>query len=100
MRKATSGSYKKGHKQTTGEKNHQWKGEKATYNAIHHWVYRWKGQPRLCEKCGRKDLSKNRYHWANKDHTYKRILDDYIRLCDVCHWAYDKEHGLKGYINS
>ena len=73
-----------------GEKNHEWKGEEAGYVPIHVWVQRWKGKPGTCEKCGRTGLSGKMIHWANIDHKYRRVLDDYIRLCAKCHYAYDR----------
>jgi len=60
--------------------------EEAGYGAIHDWVRRWKGTPNICESCGAKDRYMN---WANIDHQYKRILDDYIRLCVPCHRKFD-----------
>ncbi len=78
-----------------GELNNKWKGDNVSYSGIHHWVAKWKGKPCKCEKCGRTDLEKHNYHWANIDHKYKRVLDDYIRLCVQCHCDYDKENKLK-----
>lgn len=50
---------------------------------IHKWVKYHKGTPQICEKC--KKTNEVRYEWANKDHRYKRNLNDYIRLCSKCH---------------
>lgn len=58
------------------------------YGAIHDWVRRWKGTPNLCENCGATDRYMN---WANIDHQYKRVLEDYIRLCVPCHREFDKK---------
>lgn len=63
-----------------------WKGDKAKYDALHKWVYSRKGKPSVCEKCG----STKSVQWANKSGMYKRILNDWIRLCAKCHSAYDK----------
>ena len=76
-----------------GEKNPMWKGEKTKYRTIHQWVCRWKGQSSKCESCGTNGFKERQIQWANKDHLYKRILDDYIRLCAQCHVIYDKKHG-------
>lgn len=70
------------------EKNAAWKGEGASYIGIHQWVYRWKGKPSKCENCGTETAT--RYEWANIDHKYRRVLEDYIRLCKRCHVEYDK----------
>lgn len=64
-----------------------WKGDFAGYSAMHYWVNREKGKPKKCEHCGRTD--KKKYEWANKNHTYKRNKDDYVRLCTSCHRKYD-----------
>lgn len=73
-------------------KNHQppnnWKGEKASYHAVHAWVYRHRGRPQKCEHCG--TTEDRAYHWANKSKKYKRELSDWIRLCVPCHSKHDK----------
>jgi hypothetical protein len=61
--------------------------------AIHLWVEKWKGRPQECEMCG--NTKANKYEWANVDHTYKRILEDYIRMCSPCHGKYDTSKGLR-----
>jgi hypothetical protein len=71
-----------------GNKNPAWK-TKVSYRSIHLWISQWKGKPRKCEKCGAD--WKQRYEWANVDHKYRRVLDDYIRMCVQCHKDYDKE---------
>lgn len=63
--------------------------EKPGYSAIHKWVSKWKTKPANCEHCGRSEC---RIEWANIDHTYKRVLDDYIALCVRCHLKHDKEN--------
>jgi hypothetical protein len=72
-----------------GDKNRAWKGEKAKYSAIHQWVRKWKGKLNYCELCG--NANAKRYEWANIDHKYRRILEDYIRMCVSCHIEYDKK---------
>ena len=68
----------------------EWKGEDASYISKHAWVSRWKGKPDTCEMCGMTGLSGVAIHWANIDHKYRRVLDDYIRLCARCHFEYDE----------
>lgn len=70
-----------------GEKNPSWKGENVGYSGIHIWVKKWKGIANHCEMCG--TTEKRKYHWANIDHKYRRILDDYISMCVPCHRKYD-----------
>lgn len=72
-----------------GEKNWNWKGDDVSYQALHTWVRKYKGTPKKCEHCGRVD--KKKYEWANIDHSYKRNLDDWIRLCTSCHRKFDKK---------
>lgn len=69
------------------EKHHNWKGDFVGYGAMHIWVKRWKGAPKKCEHC--RTESAKKYEWANKDHLYKRVLEDYIRLCTSCHRKWD-----------
>ncbi len=77
-----------------GENNHKWKEEDAVgYGSLHEWVSRWKGKPKLCESCG--SVAAKKYEWANVDHEYRRVLDDYIRMCTSCHRLYDKDRGIK-----
>ena len=72
------------------EKHPMWQGDDVNYDCLHAWVIRWKGQPETCEKCGRSELTGHMIHWSNIDHKYRRVLDDYIRLCAKCHKTYDK----------
>ena len=74
-----------------GDKNSNWKGDSAGYGAIHKWVRNHKPTPLLCEKCG---LAR-KLELSNRDHEYRRNLDDYEWLCDKCHYDYDIENGLR-----
>ena len=49
-----------------GEKNHNWKGDKAKVLAMHEWVERQRGKAseHQCVDCG-----KQAQHWSNKDHS-------------------------------
>jgi len=95
-----AGEFKKGHKtdwtdkmkkkareDKLGEKNPNWKGEDVGYTGVHQWLYKKLGQPNYCEMC--KKSNKKKYHWANKNHTYLRVVEDYMRLCANCHTKYD-----------
>ena len=60
---------------------------------IHNWIKRLKGTADHCEKCGRTEnpLKKGRYfEWSNKDHKYRRDLNDWWQLCIKCHRVYDQ----------
>lgn len=74
-------------KKRTGVKNSKWKGDKAGEDAMHDWIKRKLGTPNYCEHCKKSD--KRVYDWANKDHSYKRKIEDYMRLCRSCHRKYD-----------
>lgn len=80
---------------TTGTNHYAWKGVAVGYRALHVWVSRHKGTPKICENC--KDNTAHRYHWANKSKEYRRELSDWIRLCPKCHYRYDEVH-KKGLI--
>jgi len=72
-----------------GAAHANWCGDKASYSAKHDWVRRWMGAPQACAKCGKDNLKKTQYHWANISHTYKRDRTDWVRLCVRCHKLYD-----------
>jgi len=82
-----------------GEDSGAWKGEEVGYGALHVWVAYWKGKPHICEKCGKYVENLKAIDWANVDHKYRRVLDDYIRMCKKCHRDYDIENGLITYKN-
>ena len=88
---------RKGISQNKGKLNGQWKGSKVGLSCLHKWVNRNFGRPRICEFC--KSETKKLYDWSNKKHTYKRIREDWQRLCRSCHFKYDYMMGFrkKGY---
>lgn len=101
--KNTGGGFKKGCKawnkgkinlKIRGENHYKWKGDKAKIGALHMWIMYHYGYPKICKHCG-VTAKEKRLHWANKDHTYKRKIDDYIPLCVSCHKKYDLKYNLK-----
>lgn len=74
---------------TQGERNHNWKGKKASYSSIHKWINKYLGKPTQCRNCYVDGLTGRKIHWANISQEYKRNFDDWIRLCAKCHKAYD-----------
>lgn len=74
----------------SGSNHYLWKGEKANYRTKHAWINRQRGRPSECEHCGTTIAKK--YEWANKDHKYRRRIEDYIALCSKCHFRYDGQH--------
>ena len=76
-------------KKDINENNTSWKGNKVGYRCLHLWIERKLGKPNFCEMCRNGKLKSNRYHWANINHTYKRNLLDWKRLCSKCHGKID-----------
>jgi hypothetical protein len=82
-----------------GEKNIAWKGDGVGYDALHRWLGKVLGKPQKCDnkncKYPRLDArnklmqSPKRYEWANLSREYKRIKEDWIRLCPSCHRLFD-----------
>ena len=71
------------------EKGSNWQGGSHDYRSLHSWVQDRLGSPEKCAKCGKDGLKKQKIHWANISHEYKRDLKDWIRLCSSCHRLYD-----------
>lgn len=66
------------------------------YIRMHKWVNQVAGHPNVCEICGGVFEAKF-MEWSNKDHKYRRNLDDWQRLCRKCHKAYDRgRFGITG----
>lgn len=74
----------------TGENNSSWKGNKVGYYALHAWINKSFGTPDTCEICGKTGLTGRDINWANKDGTYQRNRDNWLRLCASCHKKHDK----------
>jgi len=79
-------------KSRIAETNPMWRGDDVKTDGLHSWVVSRLGKPQKCEHC---DEIKGRMDWANKDHTYKRTLDCWMRLCRSCHMKYDYEMGFR-----
>jgi len=74
------------------------KGEFAGYQAKHLWIRSMYGNPPFCEKCGKKGEKINQrwsLDWANINHKYRKIREDYIGLCKKCHGLHDREKGIR-----
>lgn len=72
-----------------GEQSRRWKGEKASYAAIHMWIKKHWGQPDHCDICHCENAS--RYEWCDKDKKYRRVREDWIQVCPSCHRKYDAD---------
>lgn len=73
-----------------GEEAHKWKGQSASYIALHMRVYKLKGQPTYCEICERNQPNgtKRTFEWANLTGRYDDV-EDYARMCISCHRTFD-----------
>lgn len=60
------------------------------YSEIHRWIYKEFGSPNTCEFCKSEHVGRN-MHWANISGEYKRIKNDWLRLCRWCHRKFDSE---------
>ena len=72
----------------SGPNNDSWRGDNATYAALHYRVQSQRGKADHCEVCGTSDSGK-RYEWANMTNNYSD-LNDYMRMCCSCHKKHDK----------
>ena len=71
----------------SSENNPSWKGDKAGYVAKHIWMKSHYGTPNYCDNCH--TLKAKQFDWANISKTYKRIREDWLRLCKSCHVKFD-----------
>lgn len=71
----------------SNEKHHAWKGDKASYSAVHKWMTNNFGRPYKCFSC---DGTTPRVEWANISGEYKREMSDWIGLCSSCHRYFDR----------
>lgn len=77
-----------------GEDNNKWMGDFASYYAMHAWVKR---HIKTLKICVDKDVlfpCKGRLELSNKDHKYRRNVDDYQWRCTRHHRIYDMQHRL------
>lgn len=86
IKKMDLSGLKLGHK--NGNKHRYWKGDFASYSALHYWLYRQVGKANYCSK--NTTHKSTRYHWANISGLYKRDVNDFMALCPSCHHKYDK----------
>ena len=90
----------KGHSQRgkmLGSLTWNWKGDDIAYRGVHKWVARHKERTGVCQHCGRRPKptpggrKKNVTSFANISGEYRRDLDDYIELCEICHKSFDRK---------
>lgn len=70
-----------------GNNNSSWKGDKATYAALHKRVEVSRGKPCICMACGTQESTV--YEWCNLTGRYQDV-NDYMCMCRPCHRKYDK----------
>lgn len=66
----------------SGSENHNWKGDKAGYQALHIWIRNKLGKATKCS-INPKHKSK-KYQWGNISGEYKRDLSDWREVCASC----------------
>lgn len=74
-----------------GNKNHNWKGIRATIQAKHTWIYRNYGKSNMCFNINCSHDKPKKFNWANISGKYYRNIDDYIMLCAGCHKRMDMD---------
>ena len=90
MKKVAGEVMGKFNRECTDEKSPNWKGDDASYCAMHVTVRKYFGKATHCinPTCS----GKSRYfEWSKKDHNtlYTRNVSDYQKLCRACHRGYD-----------
>lgn len=74
----------------SGSRNPHWKGNEASYSAVHIWRRHHRPKAGLCGKCG----TAGKTHWANISGRYVRDEDsDWLELCPRCHRVEDGHIG-------
>jgi len=68
-----------------GENNRNWKGDKAGYKAIHHWIRKHLSRPEKCVACNERPSREV----ANLDGKYTRDLTTWQWMCRSCHLRMD-----------
>lgn len=71
----------------TGAANSSWKGDEATYAALHLRVVAQRGAPQECSTCGTTSTNA-KFEWANLTGRYNDVTD-YARMCASCHRKFD-----------
>jgi len=83
----------------TGSNAYRWKGDDASYGAIHRWMKLHYPKTGICECCGRNVGTRGQAgtHYAFRHHSepYTRNREDYIEMCPACHNARDKGGNYK-----
>ncbi len=89
MKKCGIQARKAAKRNQAGPANASWKGDAATYAALHIRVEVKRGKPKQCEICGTRDERKH-YDWASLTGKHEDI-NDFKRMCRSCHAKYDNK---------
>ncbi len=73
-------------------------GTKLEYTRLHQQVYKLRGRPERCERCGTTDPGKQ-YEWANLTGNYADPAD-YERMCQSCHRRFDLARHCEGALSA
>jgi hypothetical protein len=78
----------------SGEANHRWVGDKASYDAIHKRIRRERGRAadRKCIDCGN-----DADNWSHEHDTDPLDVYNYDPRCISCHCKYDGRHHNLGW---
>jgi hypothetical protein len=72
----------------SGARNANWKGDGASYQALHRRLYALFGKPTRCKLCGTEDAPV--FDYANLTGRYEDV-SDYAPMCRSCHAKYDRK---------
>ena len=70
-----------------GPANSSWKGDRATYQALHLRVATTRGKPGRCEVCKTAEKTRS-YDWAFVGSDMANVYH-FKRMCRSCHWKHD-----------
>lgn len=70
----------------SGAQRPNWKGDNASYRAIHSYLSRHFPKTGICEECG---AMKRTSYALIHGREYSRDRDDYREMCHKCHMGYD-----------
>lgn len=87
---------------TTTLQNGEWRATRkgtdvSTYGAVHYWLKKNYGTPRICEnKDCDGETDKRWFDWALKHgYDYEKKRENFFRLCRSCHKRYDLTEKMK-----
>lgn len=83
----------------SGQQHYAWKGEDASYGAMHLRVARSRGAADFCSNRETAGCLSRKYEWAHVHGTEPGDPGNYIPLCKSCHITYDGQDG-SGHSNA